>query len=304
MTQEQINALPQTCYPTVWLWPGHALYAGPSLNLGPHSGSVWCFAVGVDRPYTLRVGDADPLTTTTALIPPRTTHQLISDDGRMIFAYLDPTSRRAEACRARMSERAGATGIRHAEADALLALGTELIATGVSPGSDPTSLATGAPVLGDGTGPARATTDSTLADALDRRASTWIELAAPAPQHRMDARITEAAKAIRADPAAPVTAAEFAGRAGLSESRFLHLFRQETGTSLRRYRQWSRLLRAAALTGAGLDLTTAAVEAGFASPSHFADRFRTTFGLSATRLRASGVRTRVLADRRPADPER
>ena len=32
MSAESAAALPQTCCPTVWLWPGQALYAGPSLN--------------------------------------------------------------------------------------------------------------------------------------------------------------------------------------------------------------------------------------------------------------------------------
>jgi hypothetical protein len=42
MTAEIASPLPQTCCPSVWLWPGQALYSGPSLNLAPHSGSVWC----------------------------------------------------------------------------------------------------------------------------------------------------------------------------------------------------------------------------------------------------------------------
>lgn len=53
MTANVPPALPQTCCPSVWLWPGQALYAGPSLNLAPHSGSVWCLAVGIDGPLTV-----------------------------------------------------------------------------------------------------------------------------------------------------------------------------------------------------------------------------------------------------------
>jgi hypothetical protein len=53
MVLEVAPPLPQTCSSSIWLWPGQALYAGPSLNLAPHSGSVWCLAVGVDRPLTV-----------------------------------------------------------------------------------------------------------------------------------------------------------------------------------------------------------------------------------------------------------
>ncbi|WP_232851540.1 AraC family transcriptional regulator [Nocardia acididurans] len=254
---------------------GHALYAGPALDLEPHSGSVWCFAVGVDHPFTIRLGDADRFDTTTALIPPRTTHQLIAHGGRMIFAYLDPSSHRAQACRELMTDRTRAVGVGHTADQRLRELGATLLA------------ATAAEIPIDG---ARSATE-TLGIA-------WLDLAAPALQQVMDARITEAVKIIHNDPAATVPAGELAAQAGLSESRFLHLFRQEAGTSLRRYRQWARLLHTATVFLAGHDLTRAATEAGFASPSHFADRFRITFGLSATRLLGSGARLRLLDQER------
>ncbi|MDZ4233594.1 MAG: AraC family transcriptional regulator, partial [Dietzia sp.] len=96
--------------------------------------------------------------------------------------------------------------------------------------------------------------------------------------------------------AASPSAYRLAADVGLCESRFLHLFRHEAGTSLHRYRLWIRLLRAGTAIGAGRNLTDAAAEAGFASPSHLADRFKSTFGLTATRLLASGVVVHVPND--------
>ncbi|GGS54035.1 AraC family transcriptional regulator [Actinokineospora fastidiosa] len=85
-------ALPETCCPsdraTIWIGSGHAAYLGPSLDLDPHLGSVHCFAVGVDAPFLLRVGD-DERTVRSALIPARTRHQVVSE-GQMLFLYLDP----------------------------------------------------------------------------------------------------------------------------------------------------------------------------------------------------------------------
>ena len=125
----------------------------------------------------------------------------------------------------------------------------------------------------------------------DAAAGRWLDLGAPEAEHRLDSRIEAATKQIRDDPAA--TARTLAAAAGLSESRFLHVFRQETGTSLRRYRMWSMLMAAGASMAAGLNLTSAAADAGFASPSHLSDRFKSTFGLSATKLFASGVAIRT-----------
>ncbi|MHA3023040.1 helix-turn-helix domain-containing protein [Mycobacterium sp. BMJ-28] len=244
------KALPQTCYPAVWLWPGQALYAGPGLGLAPHSGSVWCLAVGIDEPLTVTVG-AQRIVTRTALIPPRLTHHLALD-GRLVAGYLDPASARSASCRQRFAEFRGGIGIGHTAQSTLVAVPHD-----------------------------------------DAAAARWLDAAAPATIHPIDPRIEVAAKQIRDDPAVSTPAHELAAAAGLSESRFLHLFRQETGSSLRRYRLWSRLIRAGQELAAGNNLTSAAVEAGFASPSHLADRFRTTFGLSASHLLSTGLTIRT-----------
>lgn len=242
--------LPQTCYPAVWLWPGQALYSGPGLGLQPHSGSVWCLAVGVDGPLTVQVG-TQRIEARTALIPPRLVHHLTMT-GSLVSCYLDPASQRSAACRAQFDRFRGDIGVQHAAETALL-----------TPPTD------------------------------DIEALRWLDIAAPSDVRVIDPRIELAAKQIRDDPAAAVPAAELAAAAGLSESRFLHLFRQEIGSSLRRYRLWCRLMRAGAELAAGQNLTTAAAEAGFASPSHLADRFKTTFGLSATQLLATGLTIRT-----------
>lgn len=127
----------------------------------------------------------------------------------------------------------------------------------------------------------------------DESARRWLDLAAPAAERVIDPRIAFAADRIRADPATTLSAGELSAEAGLSESRFLHLFRDEVGTSLRRYRLWVRLVAAGTAISTGKNLTTASVDSGFASPSHLADRFKATFGLSATQLLGTGVIVRT-----------
>ncbi|PIB75167.1 helix-turn-helix domain-containing protein [Mycobacterium celatum] len=92
----------------------------------------------------------------------------------------------------------------------------------------------------------------------------------------------------------PFSASALAVETGLSVSRFLHLFRLETGTSFRRYRMWARMLRAALLYLELRDLTSAAMDAGFASPSHFTDTFHDMFGLTPSKLLAAGADVRSL----------
>ena len=127
----------------------------------------------------------------------------------------------------------------------------------------------------------------------DESACRWLDLAAPTAARAIDPRIAAAAHRIRTDPATAVSSQELAIEAGLSESRFLHLFRDELGTSLRRYRIWVRLVHAGTAIAGGANLTEAAMKSGFASPSHLADRFKSTFGLSASRLLQTGVAVRT-----------
>ncbi len=242
--------LPQTCYPAVWIWPGQALYSGPALGLDPHSGSVWCLAVGVDAPLTVDIG-GHRITARSALIPPRLTHHLTMT-GPLVSCYLDPAAQRSTACRNQFRDIIHGIGTGHAKEDRLLSAPHD-----------------------------------------DTQAGRWLDIAAPRELRTVDPRMELAAKQIRDDPVHAGRAAELAADVGLSESRFLHLFSAEIGTSLRRYRMWCRLMRAGAELSAGANLTTAAVEAGFASSSHLSDRFKSTFGLSATQLLAAGLTIRT-----------
>ncbi len=77
--------------------------------------------------------------------------------------------------------------------------------------------------------------------------------------------------------------APLAGSAGLSASRFQHLFTQEVGVPFRRYRAWQRMRAAIREIVSGSNFTTAAHAAGFSDQAHFAHDFRRTFGAPASR---------------------
>jgi hypothetical protein len=60
------SPLPQTCCDpgaVLWLWPGQAIYNGPALDLGAHSGSVACLAIGLDDVFTVLTAERRDLTT-------------------------------------------------------------------------------------------------------------------------------------------------------------------------------------------------------------------------------------------------
>jgi AraC-like DNA-binding protein len=112
-----------------------------------------------------------------------------------------------------------------------------------------------------------------------------------APAARMDPRIATSLALLREHASKRLSLRELARAAGLSESRFRHLFKTTIGLPLRRYRLWLAMdiaMRRVASTG---NLTTAALEAGFSSSAHFSATFRHMFGLEPSRL-AKLVRNR------------
>jgi AraC family transcriptional regulator len=91
---------------------------------------------------------------------------------------------------------------------------------------------------------------------------------------------------IAIDPERKWTLGDLAGLACVSPGHLAHVFRTEEGSSLYQYVLRSRLARALdAVLDSDTDLTAIALDAGFASHSHFTARFRALFGRTPMELR-------------------
>lgn len=104
------------------------------------------------------------------------------------------------------------------------------------------------------------------------------------PQRDLDPRIRAVVAALRTDPG--LTAAACAAGAGLSASRLLHLFRQETGVTFRAFRMWKRARRFLDQAAGPASLTAVALGLGYPDSSHFSHSIRRTFGMGPSVLRA------------------
>ena len=89
-------------------------------------------------------------------------------------------------------------------------------------------------------------------------------------------------------PADKWTVAKLAKVANLSPFHLCHVFRQMVGTSIYDYVLHERLAHTLDAVLDGDDLTAIALDAGFASHSHFTARFRRFFGCTPTALRRIG----------------
>jgi AraC family transcriptional regulator len=100
-------------------------------------------------------------------------------------------------------------------------------------------------------------------------------------------------RTLAADPLHAWTIGALAAHVGASPFHLCRVFRRETGVPIHRYQLRLKLLAALdEALDAGVDLTQAALDAGFASPSHFASAFAAQFDMPPSRALARSKRAR------------
>jgi AraC-like DNA-binding protein len=108
----------------------------------------------------------------------------------------------------------------------------------------------------------------------------------PAVRLRRTRAVERVKEAVAVDPAGAWSIARLGSIANSSAFHLCHVFHELVGTSIYDYVVRERLAQALnAVLDSGDDITTIALDAGFASHSHFTARFRRFFGCTPTALR-------------------
>ena len=102
-----------------------------------------------------------------------------------------------------------------------------------------------------------------------------------------DERIRQAYVYIDEHIGSDMTVASIASHFCMSESRFSHLFRKEAGMSVANYLVFRKLYFTYLGLMKGKNITTAALDAGFSDPSHFAATNKRMFGIPPTAVSGS-----------------
>ncbi|WP_167090556.1 helix-turn-helix domain-containing protein [Massilia frigida] len=253
------TSCPQQSRPLLVSWNARALYLGPALHLAAHRNAVAVLAIGLDGPLGVALDPANPalglLNCRTALIEPNQLHLLAMQGEQYAFLYVDALSKDLMSLRGRCRRRVGMVGFDLDNEDALIAL---------LAGMDRS------------------------ADGWDATRDLLAALLSLYPAGS-DGRIRQAAGMLLASPADETDAAGHARKAGLSSSRFQHLFKEQTGVSFRRFRLWARLQATMSHVLDARTLTQAAHEAGFSSSAHLSSAFKAMFGLPLTTLLAGNI---------------
>jgi len=125
--------------------------------------------------------------------------------------------------------------------------------------------------------------------------SSWIETANKSPVFLVtDERIAKAIEYIKQHYSENISVEAVAQHVNLSVPRLAQLFKQVTGTPIRRFRQWHRIFIAAQRISTGLSLTDAAIDSGFSDYAQFSRIYRQFAGGSPAAAR-NNTDIRVLA---------
>jgi AraC-like DNA-binding protein len=236
---------------TLWhVDEGWALFAGPLGRNAQHAHSTAVYLAGLYDSFRLRVADEAWRTCRAAVIRAGTPYEFDAGGGPLGVLYLEPNRGRADALAGLVTEGEEMRGALVGDGD------TAHIRALFEHRSDADEVRAGA--------------DDLLAFSRRRQ------------RRDIDPRVARAVDVLQAsDELLPVD--EVAAAAGLSSSRFQHLFTAEVGVPFRRYRGWRRLRSAIRTAAGGTSLTDAAYAAGFADQAHFSRAFRAAFGAPPSR---------------------
>lgn len=229
----------------------------PGIDSSLHTHFALQLTYGLERPFRARLqADHDWTETRSASFAPHDAHQIDSDGGMLAHLFLE------------MPEAVKLSGT-----DLRAAFGTQPIFQALA-----ASLSDNRHQLLD------------MAAALHIR-QTWQACALPQSQTSasLDSRILSALDAIAASHGADCNGESLAKLVHLSESRFTHLFRQQTGMSLSRYLLWSRMVDAVAAVAQGNNMTAAAHASGFADLAHMSRTFRSMMGVAPSELHRMAI---------------
>ncbi|WP_234413712.1 AraC family transcriptional regulator [Ideonella sp. A 288] len=247
----------------MWLNDDRVFYAGLAGAMSSRTMGGWHLYVALGDPIRVAVDGRDWQTTDLAVVPPYVPHRVACDERLIADLVIEPETLPRGGLPAALGGCVGAVPHLPDLVDRVRQLHTWLCAHGASQGLQ-------------------------TAD-LDRRV-----FGHPLPRRRLDPRIEQALEAMRRDPAGALTAQQCAEQAGLSFSRFLHLFKQEAGASFRNLRAWKRARSLLHHVTRDSNLLHVALDTGYPDATHFSHSIRQVYGLRPRDLFAGSRRLTVL----------
>ncbi len=121
-----------------------------------------------------------------------------------------------------------------------------------------------------------------------------IFLGRPLRPRRLDPRIAMIVAKFQSDPSASISGDACAKSVNLSLSRFLHLFKDETGMNFRTFRAWKRGRNVLHHVNVERNLAHFALDAGYPDSTHFSHSLRRIYGLQPSAIFSGSRRLRII----------
>lgn len=231
----------------MWLSADRVLYAGLLGETSSRTLGGWAMYVSLDEPHSVSIDGGPWECGELIVVPPFVPHRLMAGSRWVCNVTVEAESVDPAALPAFLTVRAGVV-----EAPLAARRVREVYAHLLQAGRD-VDLA-----------------------ALDFDQALFGQALAP---RRIEPRIAAVLAQIKRDPASQLTAEEAAASVDLSFSRFLHLFKQETGSSFRALRTWKRARSLLQYVTRQSSLTDVALDAGYPDSTHFSHSIRQFYGL-------------------------
>lgn len=242
----------------LFLWEGMYLFIGFGLETHSHNHHALQLAFTTDKPFLMKMKDGEWGNYTSLMLASDCPHQCNASQSRIIFISVDPSSFIAK----RLKEvflKFSLFNILSGETtnnfinDLLLLL--------INPN------------------------DYNSIRKLIFQFFAQLSGAESASSHSViDSRIEQAVQIIKNSHNRKITLEYIAQNVFISESRLVHLFKEQIGIPIRRYILWYRLNLAVKKIIDKKNLTEAAYSAGFSDAAHFSRTFSKVFGISPSTI--------------------
>ena len=262
----------------MWLNNDRVFYAGLLGEVSVRTMGGWLVYASLGAPIHIALGDAAALgthdgatwrSTDLAVVPPYQPHRVACDARLICSITIEPETVDLAALPAFMQRHVGAVPAGDVEAAAVLLR----------------VRAAHAWLRELGSGGNLSTAD------FDERC-----FGQPLAPRQIDVRIHRVLEDMRNEPSRSTTAQDCAAAAGLSFSRFLHLFKDEVGTPFRSLRTWKRARSLLHHVTRDATLVHVALDTGYPDSTHFSHSIRHVYGLKPRDLFAGSRALTVLGD--------
>jgi AraC-like DNA-binding protein len=95
----------------------------------------------------------------------------------------------------------------------------------------------------------------------------------------IDQRVIKLVNSINANIESNISIESLSEEVNLSPQQVQRIFKSQTGIPIRKYRNWRRISKTAAMYSKGVSITEASIFAGFSDSSHFINSFHKVFGI-------------------------